>query len=132
MISIIIPVYNNENTIRAALKSVRSQSYRDYEVIIVNDGSTDGSASIIREFSASDPRFIYAEQAHRGLAAARNMGLGYASRRFVTFMDADGVLPPHALKRMHQIAITNDADTIIGNIFEDRLADLWVVSGCGR
>lgn len=114
MISIIIPVYNNEGTIRQTIESIRMQSYEDFEVILINDGSTDGSSGIIRDAVGSDPRFVYIEQENQGVSAARNRGLEVATGKYVTFTDGDDLLPPDALKWMHQVAAANDADTIAG------------------
>ena len=114
MISIIIPVYNNADTIRRTIDSIKSQSYRDYEVILVNDGSTDDSGSVIKESIGNDPRFKYIEQENQGVSAARNRGLEEATMKYVTFTDGDDLLTQNALKWMHQVAVTNDADTITG------------------
>lgn len=114
MITIIIPVYNNADTIRGTIDSIRSQSYQDYEVILVNDGSTDDSGKVIRESIGNDPRFKYIEQENQGVSAARNRGLEEATMKYVTFTDGDDLLTQNALKWMHQVAVTNDADTITG------------------
>lgn len=114
MISIIIPVYNNADTIRRTIDSIKSQSYRDYEVILVNDGSTDDSGNVIKESIGNDPRFKYIEQVNQGVSAARNRGLEEATMKYVTFTDGDDLLTQNALKWMHQVAVTNDADTITG------------------
>lgn len=114
MISIIIPVYNNADTIRRTIDSIKSQSYQDYEVILVNDGSTDDSGSVIKESIGNDPRFKYIEQENQGVSAARNRGLEEATMKYVTFTDGDDLLTQNALKWMHQVAVTNDADTITG------------------
>lgn len=114
MLSIIIPVYNNEKTIRATLESITGQSYGDFELIVVNDGSVDNTGDIVREFAEADSRFVYIEQENGGVAAARNRGLEAATRKYVMFADGDDLLPKEALKYMHQTAVINDADTIIG------------------
>lgn len=114
MVTIIIPVYNNEKTVKRTLDSILKQTYPDYEVIIVNDGSEDRTGDIIRETISGDDRFIYVEQDNQGVAAARNRALETASRKYVMFVDGDDYLPPTALEYMHQVAVTNDADTIMG------------------
>ena len=114
MVSIIIPVFNNERTIRTMLESVQKQTYGDFEAIVINDGSADASAEIIKEFAESDSRFRYIEQSNQGVSAARNRGLDEATMPYVTFVDGDDLLPARSLQFMHQVAVTNDADTIIG------------------
>ncbi len=86
LVSIIIPVYNGERFIKSALESVYRQSYRSFEVIIIDDGSEDDSISIIRSFS--DPIRIY-HQKNQGAAAARNKGISEAKGKYIAFLDAD-------------------------------------------
>lgn len=89
LVSIIIPFYNVENYIRICLDSLRLQTYREIEIILVNDGSTDNSRSIAEEFCLSDRRFILIDQANSGLSAARNTGLRHMSGEYVIFIDSD-------------------------------------------
>lgn len=96
-ISIIIPVYNGERTIRATLKSILEQDYKNFEVLLIDDGSQDGSKAICQSYVASDRRFRYFFQENGGVSAARNLGLENAVGRFVVFVDADDLLPPQGL-----------------------------------
>ena len=114
MVSIIIPVFNNEKTIGKTLQSVAEQSYSDYEVIVINDGSTDASLEEIRRFTESDPRFSLIDQENKGVSAARNAGLDAAAKKYIMFVDGDDLLPKNALKWMFQIQNVNDADTVVG------------------
>lgn len=114
MVSIIIPVFNNAHTIEKTLRSIRAQSYNDFEVIVINDGSKDESEEVIRNFIEGDSRFTLISQTNKGVSAARNEGLEAATGEYVLFVDGDDLLPENALQVMHQIALTNDADTIIG------------------
>lgn len=103
MISIIIPVYNQADKISKTLKSIEGQSFRDYEVIIVNDGSTDTSEEKVAEFfknnqSLQDHYFF--NQTNQGAPAARNRGLKEAKGNYLLFCDADAVLVPDALEVM--------------------------------
>ncbi|MBI5149416.1 MAG: glycosyltransferase [Candidatus Omnitrophica bacterium] len=88
-VSIIIPVYNSEKTVGEALDSVAAQTYTDYEVIVVNDGSTDQSESAIKKYMSPPLNVTYVEQVNNGPAAARNAGLRLAKGEFVAFLDAD-------------------------------------------
>lgn len=87
MISIVIPLYNKAKTIEHTLQSILNQSYKDFEVIIVDDGSTDKSLEIVS--SIKDPRIVVFQQVNQGVSAARNLGVKMASCDFVAFLDAD-------------------------------------------
>lgn len=94
-ISIIMPAYNAGSFIGEAVRSVLAQDHRDWELIIVNDGSTDGTAEVLAAFS--DPRIIIVHQENRGIGGARNRGLQLISGQFLATLDADDVLPPRSL-----------------------------------
>lgn len=98
MFSLIIPVYNVEKYLRECLESVLCQTYGDWEAICINDGSTDGSATILEEYAAKDSRFKVISQANGGLSAARNSGLEAASGDYVLFLDSDDYLGKDALR----------------------------------
>jgi glycosyltransferase involved in cell wall biosynthesis len=96
--SIIIPVFNKEQFIDKTLKSVLAQTYSDYEIILVNDGSTDESETIIKTFS--DPRIRYFYKKNEGVAVARNFGIDKAQGEYLCFLDADDIWYPNFLKTM--------------------------------
>lgn len=96
MISVVIPLYNKEPIIKKCLYSVLSQDCDDYEIVIVNDGSTDRSAEIVKGFGDSRIRFI--EQENGGPSKARNTGVKNAAGEWIVFLDADDELLPEALK----------------------------------
>ena len=87
-VTVIVPVYNVAPYLREALDSVVNQTYKDLEIIIVDDGSDDGSASICEEYASSDPRIKLIHQANNGLSGARNTGLESATGDFVSFVDS--------------------------------------------
>lgn len=96
-VSIIIPVYNGEKTVRESLESVLTQSLREIEVLCINDGSTDGTAAILREMAAGDSRIrIFRFEKNRGIVLAVKTGLMEASGEYVMFVDADDILLPGA------------------------------------
>lgn len=97
-ISIVIPVYNAEQYLRDSLESILSQSFHDWELILVDDGSTDGSLQIIREFEIHDNRIISFSQDNGGPSKARNRGIDEAKGEYVYFMDADDWLEPTFLE----------------------------------
>jgi glycosyltransferase involved in cell wall biosynthesis len=96
VISCIVPVYNGERYLAETLNSIVGQTYRPLEIIVVDDGSTDGSARIAEAFG---PRVQYCWQENAGEAAARNGGLGMAQTEFVAFLDADDLWRPEKLAR---------------------------------
>ena len=93
MISVIIPLYNKEKSITTTLESVLAQTYTDYEVVVVDDGSTDNSANIVRKLSNEKIRFI--SQPNGGVSAARNTGIMAAKGEYVAFLDADDLWAPN-------------------------------------
>lgn len=96
-VSIIIPVYNAEKTLDRCLKSISAQSYHNFEVILVNDGSKDGSKDICDHFSMSDRRFKAIHISNGGVSNARNIGLKECKGEYVTFIDADDEITPQYL-----------------------------------
>lgn len=89
LVSIITPVYNAERYVGLTIESVLSQTYRDWEMIIVNDGSTDGSEEVIRRYASRDSRIKCFSQQNAGSAAARNNGIRRAEGRYICLLDAD-------------------------------------------
>ena len=125
-VSVIIPVYNVEKYIRNMLQSVRSQSFKDFEAVIVNDGSTDNSRQIIEEFCQSDSRFRCFDQPNEGVASARNKGIKLAEGEYVVFYDPDDYIPPGALESMYKTASRNHADMVIGVMVEKSLGETLI------
>jgi len=95
-LSVVVPVYNVEAYLQEALESVARQTLRDLEVIMIDDGSTDGSALIAKSFASRDPRFRLLQQDNQGQGPARNRGVRHAAGDYLAFFDADDVLPAHA------------------------------------
>ena len=108
--SIIIPVFNVEAYLRDCLESVLRQSFPDWEAVCVNDGSTDGSALILDEYAAKDPRFKVISQVNGGLSSARNTGMDAAKGNYVLFLDSDDWLEDDALKVL--VDKTDDEDMV--------------------
>lgn len=114
LISIIIPVYNSERFLKECFNSVVSQSYKDFEVIVVDDGSTDSSIQIEDEYS-SDDRFTLIRQANRGQGEARNRALDIAKGRYIAFLDSDDVMKPDFLERTLREIEKEDYDIVVTN-----------------
>lgn len=101
-ISIIVPVYNVENYLPTCLQSILNQTFKDFEAILVDDGSTDTSGSICDEFSEKDPRFIIIHQDNKGLPGARNSGLHKAKGEYISFVDSDDYIHPLFLETLYK------------------------------
>jgi len=101
MISIVIPVYNQAKKLDQCLDSIIKQSYGNYEVIVVNDGSTDNVQQVMKKYKSKfKSRFIIINQTNRGAPAARNRGFKKSKGEYIFFCDADAILKPNALKIM--------------------------------
>ena len=121
LISIVIPVYNGEAFIEETLRSVLKQTYRNLEVIVVDDGSKDRTALIVKKVVAEDSRVRYLYKENQGQSAARNHGLGEAKGEYVSFLDADNLLLHHACETFVKTAKQHDADVYYADIryFDD-------------
>ena len=100
MVSVIIPVYNVENYIAPCLEAVLQQTYRDLEILLIDDGSTDRSSAICQEYAAKDDRIRYCRTENRGLSEARNLGMQLCTGEYVSFVDSDDRLHPQAAELM--------------------------------
>ena len=110
LLSIIVPVYNSAHFLPRCLDSICTQTYRNLEIICVNDGSTDGSAAILDEYAARDARIKVIHQENAGVSVARNAGLDTATGEYVTFVDADDWLEPDMFE---EVLLLFDAETDI-------------------
>ena len=114
LVSIIIPVFNVENYLAQCLDSVLAQTYQHLEIIVVNDGSYDGSGRICREYAMQDSRIKVHNQPNQGLAAARNAGLNVATGEYVTFIDADDFIVPDYVSHLAAQIQRQRAEIVIG------------------
>lgn len=115
IISLIIPVYNVENYLVKSLSSVESQIFENFEAIIIDDGSTDNSPEIIKEFCRRNSNFKYVRQKNKGPASARNTGLSIAKGSYICFLDSDDYLEPSFLNSLYSNALKYDADIVCCN-----------------
>ena len=104
LISIIIPIYNASTFLDECLSSIRAQIYNHFEVICVDDGSTDNSVDIVLKFTESDKRFRLYSQLNSGVSVARNTGLKHACGEYICFIDADDMVEPNYLKALYDIS----------------------------
>lgn len=99
LVSVIVPAFNAEAFVGRTLASLRAQTFRDFEVVVVDDGSTDGTAAIVETVARADPRFRLIRQPNAGVAAARNRALAEARGRYLANLDADDLWRPQFLER---------------------------------
>lgn len=114
-ISVIMPVYNAEQTLREAVRSVLMQEMEGLELLLVDDGSTDATASVCHELSQQDARIRVIFQKNAGICAARNRGLSAAAGEYFTFCDDDDLLLPGALRALYETAEACQADVVRGD-----------------
>ena len=112
-ISVIIPTYNNENSIEKCLNSVLNQSYKEIDIIVINDGNTDETEKILTKYK--DRVQIYKKQ-NEGPASARNLGLEKCNTKYLFFVDADDYLENDAIEILYNKLIETNSDIVIGNI----------------
>lgn len=121
-ISVVMPVYNVERFVRASLESVLKQTMEAIEVIVIDDGSTDASASIVEEYAERDPRIRFISQENAGMSAARNAGIYRAQGKYLAFLDSDDTFDVDALERLYAAMTAYDVELVVGSsrvAFED-------------
>lgn len=115
-ISVVMPVYNAETFLQEAIDSILSQTFTDFEFVIVDDGSTDGSTKIIKDAATRDPRIVYHRMLQNsGIVAALNEGIRVSSGRLVARMDADDISLPKRLESQHARLNSTDSDVVGAN-----------------
>ena len=117
LISIIIPFYNASKYLKRCIDSVINQNYKNLEIILVNDGSTDDSKKICDEFRKKDQRIKVINKKNEGVARARNEGIINAKGKYITFVDADDWLEKDAIYRLYYIILRENVDIVRGNFF---------------
>lgn len=118
-VSVIIPAFNAAEFLEECLDSIKGQTFGDFEAVIVDDGSDDGTASIAERFAGKDSRFRLIRQPNTGVSGARNVGIENASGEFVTFVDADDFLHPDALRCWVETARKAGSDVCISELKRD-------------
>ena len=116
LVSIIIPAYNMGKYVDSCLNSVLNQTYTNFEIIIVNDGSRDNTESICTEFTHKYSNVFLLTQDNQGVSVARNNGVALSKGDYILFLDADDTIPPTALKDLMDAARKHDSDMAIGKI----------------
>ena len=112
-ISVIIPVYNVEKYLKECLDSVVNQTFKDIEIMCVNDGSSDGSLTILKQYADRDNRIKIITQKNQGLGAARNTGLKKAKGKYIYFIDSDDYINVKTLEKLYNNIISNNSDMVL-------------------
>jgi len=126
MVSVIIPTYNRQDLVVDSINSVLNQTYSDFELLIVDDGSTDETRSVVESINDSRIRYIYKE--HAGACAARNRGIDEAKGEYIAFEDSDDLWHPDKLKKQVEEIIKTDADILFCKLvlkYEDGSVHYW-------
>lgn len=117
MVSVIVPVYNAEQTLRRCVTSILEQQFTDLELLLVDDGSTDASGEICDEFAARDARVTVLHQENAGVSAARNHALDQANGTYLQFLDSDDWITPDATRSLVRAAETHHCDLVIADFY---------------
>ena len=112
MISVVIPLYNKEQSIASTINSVLAQTYKDFEIVVVDDGSTDKSAEVVR--AIDDERIVFISQENQGVSAARNNGILSARGEYVAFLDGDDLWHPEYLETLNKLISDYPDATLYG------------------
>lgn len=126
LISVIVPIYNVENYLRQCLDSVLGQTFKNFEVLLVNDGSSDSSGDICREYVEKDSRFHYFEKENGGLSDARNYGIERAQGEYLTFIDSDDFVNEKHLENLFLASRLTNADITIGGFSRFENGTFWL------
>jgi glycosyltransferase len=123
LVSIIVPVYNTEKYIRQCLDSILNQTYQNFECLLINDGSSDNSADICREYVAKDTRFRYFEKENGGVSSARNLGIECSGGAYITFIDSDDWVDSDYLEVLYSALIEEQADIAVSTYKKFNISD---------
>lgn len=122
-VSVIIPVYNTEKYLPACLNSLIKQKLRDIEIICINDGSTDNSGAILKDYTAKDKRIIVIDRVNAGQSAARNYGISIARGEYLGFVDSDDAVDPDYFQKLYAAAKKYDCDIACAGFKKFKIID---------
>ena len=117
LISIIVPIYNSENYIKKCLDSILAQTYSNLEVILIDDGSTDNSYNICKDYQKKDNRIVLLQQKNAGVSRARNHGLEVAKGEYIGFVDSDDYIEPEMYEILLNSIIESNSKIAICNYY---------------
>ena len=117
MVSIIVPVYNAEEYISRCVDSILNQEYKDFELILVDDGSTDCSGQLIDDYAKADNRIVVIHKENGGVSHTRNLAIEHARGTYIQFLDSDDWITPDATKLLVRAAEENQCDLVIADFY---------------
>ena len=123
MISVIVPIYNSELTLERCIDSILSQTYTDFELLLIDDGSQDGSLSVCETYATKDTRIRIYHQINNGVSSARNLGLSVALGEWISFIDSDDWVDDDYLMSMIKKLSSSNADLIVSGFVVE--GDQW-------
>lgn len=118
LVTVVIPVYNAKATVEKTVRSILNQTYKNLEILIVNDGSTDESLEICEKIAAEDSRIVIHTQENGGISAARNTGISLCSGKWITFVDSDDLIDPDMIEILLNSAVNTGADISFCNFMK--------------
>ena len=119
LISVIVPVYNCEKYVTKCIESIINQTYRNLEIILVNDGSSDNSLKVLMDYKNKDPRIKVIDKKNEGVSKARNEGIKVCKGDYITFVDADDWLELDMYEKMHNILVKEKVDMVRVNYYKN-------------
>lgn len=121
VISILVPIYNSQQYLYRCIDSILSQSFKDFELILINDGSTDDSASICERYEKIDSRIRLFNRSNHGVSATRQFGLNHCKGEYFIFIDSDDWIDSNCLEHLYKIAIDTNSDIVYMGLIEEYL-----------
>ena len=132
MITIIVPVYQTERYLSRCIDSILAQSFHDFELLLIDDGSKDKSVAICERYAQKDSRVKVFQKEHSGVSDTRNFGLDHAKGDYIAFVDSDDMLAADFLERSHSVAVQTGADLVIGGEqYLEQLPETGVIQRAG-
>ena len=119
-LSVIVPVYNSENTVRNCIESILNQKFSSFELLLIDDGSTDNSLSICKEYSLKDKRVKCFHKDNAGVSSARNYGLDKCNGNYIAFIDSDDYIDSDTFQKCFDLFSANEIDAVRYNLIEDK------------
>jgi len=126
-ISIIVPIYNAEKHINKCVDSILNQTYKNFELLLINDGSPDNSGKICDDYALKDERLIVKHKQNNGVSSARNLGLKIATGEYILFVDSDDWIENRALEILANHMVTNNSDTVIFGVIKSLVSNKRVI-----
>lgn len=128
LITVIVPVFNAQNVVGKCVESILGQEYANLEILLIDDGSTDGSLAKCRAYAEKDARITVIDKSNSGVSATRNFGISKANGKYIAFVDADDRIDKAMYRKMHEKACETDADLTFCRFVEHRHSGIYPVT----